>query len=86
MSKTYLFLAVLLILLGAGLVVLEGVPNDEQVPPDKILLELHENNRYITTDQLADRLIEGDPTVQLIDVRKKHTAHRPAHRRIQRDP
>ena len=73
MNKNYLFLAALLILLGGGLVLLEGRSVDEEIPPQKILLELYENNRYITTDELAERLIEGDPSVQLIDVRDPYS-------------
>ncbi len=69
MNKTYLFLAALLILLGVGLVVLEGHPVKDEVTPRTLLREMNDNSRYITTDQLAKRIIDGDPSVQLIDVR-----------------
>jgi rhodanese-related sulfurtransferase len=69
MNKTYLFLASLLILLGVGLVIAGGTSDKKEIPPDQLLREVFENTRYISTDELADRLIKKDPTVQLIDVR-----------------
>ncbi len=69
MNKTYLFLATLLIILGVGLVIAGGTSNKKEIPPDQLLRKVFENTRYVSTDQLADRLIKKDPTVQLIDVR-----------------
>jgi len=69
MNKTYLILASLLILLGVGLVIAGGGDNKKEIPPDQLLREVSDDTRYITTDQLADRLIKKDPTVQLVDVR-----------------
>ncbi len=69
MNKTYLFLASLLILLGLGLVIAGEGSDKTEISPEQLLREVHEKTRYISTDQLADRLIKKDPTLQLIDVR-----------------
>lgn len=69
MNKSYIFLALIAILLGIGLVVLEANEKSDERTPEQILIELNEGTRYITTDDLAQRIIEGDPSVQLIDVR-----------------
>ncbi len=74
MNKTYIILASVLILLGIGLIFLEANPISKEIAPEKLLTELNENTRYITTDELAKRIIEGDPSVQLIDVRPAHEA------------
>ena len=76
MNKTYIILASVLILLGIGLIFLESNPNIKEVSPEKLLSELNENTRYISTDDLARRIIEGDPSVQLIDVRPKAEAEK----------
>jgi len=76
MNKTYIILASVLILLGIGLIFLEANPNIKEVSPEKLLSELNENTRYISTDDLARRIIEGDPSVQLIDVRPKAEAEK----------
>lgn len=69
MNKTYLILASLLILLGLGLVIAGEGTDKKEIPPEKLLREVFEKTRYVSTDQLADRLIKKDPAVQLVDVR-----------------
>jgi sulfur-carrier protein adenylyltransferase/sulfurtransferase len=69
MNKTYILLASVLILLGVGLVFLKTNPDNKAITPQKLLTELNENTRYISTDNLARRMIEGDPSIQLVDVR-----------------
>lgn len=72
MNKTYVFLAVILILLGVGLVAFQAKQKSDERTPETILTDLNENTRYITTDELAKRLIEGDPSIQLVDVRDSY--------------
>jgi rhodanese-related sulfurtransferase len=69
MNKTYIILASVLVLLGIGLVFLKANTNKDELNPEKLLTEINENTRYISTDELAKRIIESDPSVQLIDVR-----------------
>ncbi len=69
MNKTYLLLAFILLLLGLGLFMLEANEPNNELSPQEILTDLNENTRYVSTDELAQRLIEGDPSVQLIDIR-----------------
>jgi len=69
MKKTYLILVAILILLSLGLFVLEARENNDKVTPMELLTDLIENTRYVTSDELASRIIERDPSIQLIDVR-----------------
>jgi len=69
MNRTYVVLAVVLVLLGAGLFYFQGKPFVMEVPPKALLNDINENTRYVSVDELAERLINGDPSVQLIDVR-----------------
>lgn len=74
MNKTYITLASVLVLLGIGLVFLKANTNKDELNPEKLLTEITENTRYISTDELAKRIIESDPSVQLIDVRPPNEA------------
>jgi rhodanese-related sulfurtransferase len=69
MNKTYVVLALILVLLGAGLFYFQGKPYVMEVQPKALLNDINENTRYVSVDELAERLINGDPSVQLIDVR-----------------
>jgi len=39
------------------------------VNPEQLLLEINDQRRFINTDQVADLLINQDPTILLVDVR-----------------
>lgn len=69
MNKNYLFLALLMIALGAGLFVLPERHNYQQIKPEDLMWETVQPTRYVTVDQVAMMIIEGDPTLGLIDVR-----------------
>jgi len=69
MNKTYAFLSAIVILLGVGLYVFEANETTSERPPEEILTELNEGTRYVSTDELAERIIDGDPSIQMIDVR-----------------
>lgn len=69
MKRTYFILVAILILLTLGLFVLEAREHTDKITPVELLTDLIENTRYVNCDELAGRLIEGDPSVQMIDVR-----------------
>lgn len=68
-SKRYLFLATLLIILAGGLVLLPKYQKHEGIKPELLLANAISPERYISTDELADRIINQDPSILLIDVR-----------------
>ena len=67
--KRYLALAAVFVLMGLVLVFLPERDNSKQLSPGKLLVSLQDNSRIITTDIVADRLINKDPSLLLIDVR-----------------
>lgn len=72
MRKTYVVLAAIVILLGLGLVILPEERFDyaeEELPPDRLLAELYDQTRFLSTDEVAKRIIEGDPSYLFVDVR-----------------
>jgi len=69
MSKRYIILAILLLGSALGLNYLPEQPNKDLLTPKKMLVKIYDQARYLTTDGVAKKLIEGDPGLFLIDVR-----------------
>ena len=69
MNRNYIILAVLFLILAGGLLVLPERENYQQIKPEELMRDIVQTSRYVTTDQVAEMLIEGDPTIMLIDVR-----------------
>ena len=66
--KTIFF--VIIIFLGMTAAMLPAKKNDSMVLTEhELLQEMLRANNYLTTDELAEKLILGDPSIQLIDVR-----------------
>ena len=68
-KRQYQILAAILFLLAAGLVLLPKYQKVEGVSPEVYLIHALSSERYITTDQLAEKIINQDPTLLLVDTR-----------------
>lgn len=51
------------------LVLLPEQENRDAYSPDLLLLEVNSSDRFLTVDHIAERIIEGDPSILLVDVR-----------------
>ena len=69
MSKRYILLAVLLLASAYGLTLLPEKVAHNQIPAKEFLREIYNPARYLSTHQIAKRLIERDPSIFLVDVR-----------------
>ncbi|MBC8320373.1 MAG: rhodanese-like domain-containing protein [Bacteroidetes bacterium] len=69
MNKKYLFLALLMLLLATGLLILPERHNFQQMKAENLMWEVVQPTRYVTVDQVAMMIIDGDPTLELVDVR-----------------
>lgn len=69
LSFQYLFLALVLVALAGGLLLLPHYEEHEGIPPQQLLADMVSPERYITTDELAHKIINGDPSLLLVDVR-----------------
>ncbi len=77
LSFRYKIIALVLVLLAAGLVLLPKYEKHEGINPKDLLSNAISPERYISTDELADKIVNQDPSFLLIDVRdeksfKKH--------------
>ena len=69
----YKILAGILIILAGGLVLLPKYEKHEGIKPEQLLSNVISPERYISTDILADKLINQDPSYLLIDVRDEES-------------
>jgi rhodanese-related sulfurtransferase len=68
-KRRYQFLAFILIILAGGLLVIPKQQKHEGISPEFFVKNMLSTERYITTDVLADRMINQDPSLLLIDTR-----------------
>lgn len=69
MNKNYIYLTVLILILSAGIFFLPERDNDNYLNPEELMREIVQTSRFVTTDDVAEMIIEKDPTLELIDVR-----------------
>lgn len=70
MDRKYAILALVLVVLAGGLLLIPDKGADKDLKPAELLLSINDEARFLTTDDVTKRIIEEDPTLQLIDVRK----------------
>lgn len=66
---THILLGILALALGAVLIFIPEKDNSEKQVPAYLLLSLTDNSRFVSTDEMADLIINQDPTLLPIDVR-----------------
>jgi len=68
-KKRYIFMASVLTGLALLLVLLPEKHTSKELKPEQLLQEINDNTRYVSTDEVAEKLIYGDAYLQLIDIR-----------------
>ncbi len=68
-KRSYQFLALILIILAGGLIILPKQQKHEGIAPELFVKNMVSTERYINTDVLADRMVNQDPVLLLIDTR-----------------
>jgi rhodanese-related sulfurtransferase len=69
MNKKYLLLAGIIIALGVGILFMPEKDTAKQTQPELLLAAIDDHSRFLTTDDITDRLVKKDPALMLIDVR-----------------
>lgn len=73
LSFRYKIIALIVIVLAGGLVLLPKYVQQEGISPEKLLSNAISPERYISTDELAHKIINQDPSFLLIDVRDEES-------------
>ncbi len=71
MNKKYLLLTGIIIALGIGMLFMPQRDTDKQLRPEMLLAAIDDPSRFLSTDDITDRLVKQDPALLLIDVRSK---------------
>ncbi|NOZ35535.1 MAG: rhodanese-like domain-containing protein [Chlorobi bacterium] len=68
-KKRYIFMAVVFIGLALLLVLLPEKHASKELKPEQLLQAINDDTRYVTTDEVAQKMMYGDAYTTLIDVR-----------------
>jgi rhodanese-related sulfurtransferase len=60
-----------MLVLAFGTLLLSNRNEPNQIEPEQLLKEIIQPTRYVTTDQVAKMIIQGDPSLMLVDVRSE---------------
>jgi rhodanese-related sulfurtransferase len=71
LAMRYKFLAIVLVTLAGGLVLLPKYQKNEGIIPEAMLSNIMSTERYISSDKIAHKIINQDPSFLLIDTRDK---------------
>ena len=69
MRNQYFFLAAILLLFTIGVVLLPDRKSRGELDPEALLERAVDDYWFVSTDEVAEQIILGDPTIRLIDVR-----------------
>ncbi|WP_321368643.1 rhodanese-like domain-containing protein [uncultured Draconibacterium sp.] len=69
MNRNYIFLTILMLVLAGGTLFLTTENEPDQIAPEELLQEIIQPTRYVSTDQVAKMIIQGDPSLLMVDVR-----------------
>ena len=73
LSFRYIILATVFIILAGGLVLLPKFEKHEGIKPEQLLSNAISSERYISSDEIAHKIINQDPSFLLIDVRDEES-------------
>lgn len=68
-KRSYQILAFILVLLAGGLLLMPKHEKQNGIQPELFVKNVLSKERYISTDELADRLVNQDPVLLLVDTR-----------------
>lgn len=71
MSRKYLFLTIVAIIGAVVLLFLPERSNQNEIKPEDLFKEVTNPSRYLSVDHVAQRIIEQDPSILLVDVRSE---------------
>lgn len=69
MNRNYIVLVVIAVGLAIGMLLMEPSNQTKEIEPFKLAIAYNDPSRFLTIDEITDRLIKKDPGLILIDVR-----------------
>ncbi len=69
MNRTYIILTVIALSLALGILIIGERKTNKETRPQSLSVNYNDPSRFLSSDEITDRLIKGDPSLLLIDVR-----------------
>lgn len=69
MNRNYYILTAIMLILAIGTLFIHERKYTSELPASELLWDILQPSRFVTTDQVAKRIIEKDPSLLLIDIR-----------------
>jgi len=69
MKKTYILIIAIAVILGITVALMPARNNRVELKPSEMLLSVMDESRFISVDDVTKLMINGDPSIVLIDVR-----------------
>lgn len=69
MNRNYIALAVIAIGLAIGILLMDRDKQTREIDPELLAIAYNDPSRFLTVDEVTDRLVKKDPGLLLIDVR-----------------
>lgn len=69
MNRNYLFLIAVGVILAVGMLFMSDNTSSKQTDAEALLYSTNDPSRFLSLDVIADRLVKGDPSLIVVDVR-----------------
>lgn len=69
MNRNYIVLAVIAIGLAIGMLLMDETEKEREKDPATLAVSYNDQSRFLSIDEVTDRMINEDPAIMLIDVR-----------------
>ncbi len=69
MNRNYIVLVVIAIGLAIGILLMDNTKRNNEIDPETLAVNYNDPSRFLSIDEVTDRLVRKDPGMLLIDVR-----------------
>lgn len=69
MNRNYIVLVVIAIGLAIGILLMDNTERNNEIDPETLAVNYNDPSRFLSIDEVTDRLVRKDPGMLLIDVR-----------------
>lgn len=69
MNRNYIVLTVIAVALAIGMLMMDRTKKPKEIEPVNLAIAYNDPSRFLTVDEVTDRLVKKDPGMVLIDVR-----------------
>lgn len=69
MNRNYIVLVIIAVGLAIGILLMDRTEQKQEIDPETLAINYNDPSRFLSIDEVTDRLVRKDPSMLLIDVR-----------------